>query len=180
MVAVLPPLPSARPFPTRLVAFLAGLLLAGVCVLVLEAATPADPPVSFVAHTGVINMSEGLALKGYDPVAYFTDGRAVPGDPGLSTSFDGAVWRFESLAHRRAFLAHPSRYEPEYGGFCAYGLALGRKTDIDPTAFSIIGGRLYLNADQDTRVMWRQNLLDAIAEADRNWPTVKDRPVVVR
>ena len=98
----------------------------------------------------------------------------------FSLDFDGAIWRFESQAHRQAFQAHPTRYEPEYGGFCAYGLAEGLKTDIDPAAFSIIGGRLYLNADADTRVLWRQNLLKSIAQADRNWPEVKDQPVLIR
>lgn len=180
MIAASTSLPPRHPFPTRLMAYLAGLLLAGGMALALDAATPADPPPSVAAHTGVVNATEGVAIKGYDPVAYFTDGKAMPGDPALSLSFDGAVWRFESAAHRRAFQAHPTRYEPEYGGFCAYGLAEGRKTDIDPTAFSIIGGRLYLNADLATRALWRQNLLTAIAEADRNWPTVKDRPVLVR
>ncbi len=73
---------------------------------------------------------------------------------------------------------HPTRYEPEYGGFCAYGASKGYKTDIDPAAFSIIGGRLYLNANLDVRTVWRNDLLTAIAEADRNWDEVKDQPLL--
>lgn len=180
MVAASTSLPPVRAFPTRLMAFLVGLLLAGSTAMALDAATPTDPPASAAAHTGVVNAPGGIAIKGYDPVAYFTDGKAVPGDPAFSLDFDGAIWRFESQAHRQAFQAHPTRYEPEYGGFCAYGLAEGLKTDIDPAAFSIIGGRLYLNADADTRVLWRQNLLKSIAQADRNWPEVKDQPVLIR
>lgn len=143
-----------------------------------QAATAADQGPSVTAHTGLVNTSEGIAIKGYDPVAYFTEGRPVLGDPAISASFDGAIWQFTTPEHRRVFLEHPTRYEPEYGGFCAYGAAKGYKTDIDPAAFSIIGGRLYLNANLDIRTVWRSELLTSIAEADRNWAEVKEQQLL--
>jgi len=142
------------------------------------AAWSADPLPTSTYHTGLVNADDGLAIKGYDPVAYFTEGRPVPGNPEIRAELDGATWQFTTIEHRDAFLAHPTRYEPEYGGFCAYGAAQGQKTDIDPAAFSIIGGRLYLNASIDVRTVWRSELLTAIAKADRNWAEVKDQPIL--
>ncbi len=170
---------ARRPTPVRLMVYGVVLLVAAAALWAFDT-TPDDRPVMFTAHTGAMNTDQGLAIKGFDPVAYFTDGEAVPGDPAIIAMVDGVTWRFESEEHRLAFLAHPTRYEPEYGGFCAYGLSQGIKTDIDPAAFSIVGGRLYLNASVETRTVWRQNLLTAIADADRHWPEVKDQPTVVR
>lgn len=172
--------PAAPLSPPRfgLLAYAAGLLLAVAMPFAIGAASPIDPPATVAAHNGLVNADDGVAIKGYDPVAYFTEGRPVLGDPAVTAEFDGATWRFATPEHRRAFLAYPSRYEPEYGGFCAYGAAKGRKTDIDPAAFSIIGGRLYLNASLEARMVWRNDLLNAIAAADRNWPQVKDQPIL--
>lgn len=178
MIAALAVLLSAPRI--SLAACVVGISLAAATPLAIEAATPAEPAATITSHTGLVNAPEGVAIKGYDPVAYFTEGKPVPGDPQISAEFDGAVWRFTTGEHRRVFLAHPTRYEPEYGGFCAYGAAKGLKTDIDPAAFSIIGGRLYLNADLDVRTRWRADLLTAIAEADRNWAEVKDQPLLLR
>ena len=178
MVAVFATLFDA---PRRsLAAYVLGITLAAATPLALADATPGDltPGTIVTSHTGLVNAPEGIAIKGYDPVAYFTEGRPVLGDPQISAEFDGATWQFTTPEHRSAFLAHPTRYEPEYGGFCAYGAAKGFKTDIDPAAFSIIGGRLYLNANLDVRTIWRNDLLTAIAEADRNWDEVKDQPLL--
>lgn len=161
-----------------LTACVVGIALAAATPLAIKAATAGDPAPAVIWHSGLVNAPEGIAIKGYDPVAYFTEGRPVLGDPAVTASFDGATWQFTTPEHRSAFLAHPTRYEPEYGGFCAYGAAQGRKTDIDPAAFSIIGGRLYLNANLDVRTIWRADLLSAIAEADRNWAEVKDQPLL--
>jgi hypothetical protein len=179
-MAVTSPLLAVRSVRARLLVGGAGLLLAAAVLWIFDPGAADERPVMFSAHTGAVNTDAGLAIKGYDPVAYFTDGTAAPGDPSISAELDGVTWRFKSEEHRLAFLAHPTRYEPEYGGFCAYGLAQGLKTDIDPAAFSIIGGRLYLNASVATRTVWRQNLLTSISEADRNWPEVKDQPTLIR
>jgi hypothetical protein len=180
MVTAFTALISAHRF--HLAASVVGIALAMTSRSAIEAATPADPTLSAPAiwHSGLVNAPEGVAIKGYDPVAYFTEGKPVLGNPEVAASLDGAVWHFTTPEHRAVFLANPLRYEPEYGGFCAYGAAQGRKTDIDPAAFSIIGGRLYLNADLDTRTVWRADLLGAIAEADRQWAAVKDQPLLLR
>ena len=176
MTAALAAPPSVRRL--MLAVSSAVVLLVAATPLAPRAAGPADAPPPFVAHTGLVNAADGIAIKGYDPVAYFTEGRPVLGDPAIRAEYDGAVWQFTTVEHRDAFLAHPTRYEPEYGGFCAYGAAQGLKTDIDPAAFSIIGGRLYLNASVDVRTRWRSELLNSIARADRNWAEVKDQPIL--
>jgi len=131
-------------------------------------------------HEGVVNTVEGVAVKGYDVVAYFTDGKAVLGDPDITARYDGADWRFISEAHRKAFIDDPAKYEPDFGGFCAYAVAHGTKADIDPAAYTIVNGRLYLNYSIDIRTMWRKDLPTELANGDKNWPTVKDLTEVLR
>ena len=175
------PLAAMLSAPTlSLAACVLGITFAVVTPMAIEAASPGGPTPGTIAtsHTGLVNAPDGIAIKGYDPVAYFTEGQPVLGDPQIQAELDGATWQFTTPEHRSAFLAHPTRYEPEYGGFCAYGASKGLKTDIDPAAFSIIGGRLYLNANIDVRAKWRNNLLSAIAKADRNWAGVKDQPLL--
>jgi len=171
--------PSALP-RLRLAVSVAVIVLAAATPGAMQAATPGDSAPVVTWHSGLVNAPEGIAIKGYDPVAYFTEGKPVLGDPDIAASLDGAVWHFTTPEHRSVFLANPRRYEPEYGGFCAYGAAQGLKTDIDPAAFSIIGGRLYLNANLDVRTLWRAQLLTAIAEADRHWTEVKGQPLILR
>ncbi|HEV2678611.1 MAG TPA: YHS domain-containing (seleno)protein [Aliidongia sp.] len=132
------------------------------------------------SHEGVVNTVEGIAIKGYDPVAYFTDGKPVLGVPEITAQFDGASWRFATEAHRRAFVAHPAKYEPDFGGFCAYAVAHGQKADIDPAAFTIVNGKLYLNYTLQARVLWRKDLPTELVDGDKNWPTVKLQTTVVR
>jgi YHS domain-containing protein len=170
---------AASRLALRKVALAAGVLLVVAAPLTLQAASPIEVPASASAyHIDLINTAGGVAIKGYDPVGYFTEGRPVEGNPAITAELGGATWFFATPEHRDAFLAHPTRYEPEYGGFCAYGLARGLKTDSDPAAFSIIGGRLYLNANLNVRTVWRADLLTSIAEADRNWPEVRDQPIL--
>ncbi len=90
------------------------------------------------------NLDGGLALRGYDPVAYF-EGRAMEGLPALSLTRDGATYRFASEAHRKAFEADPVKYEPAYGGWCAWAMYdSGEKVDVDPATFKVVNGRVYL------------------------------------
>lgn len=86
---------------------------------------------AYAAIAGEQNLTfHGIAIQGYDPVAYFTDQRAVPGDPGITATHDGAIYQFASTAHKAAFEADPARYAPQYGGYCAYAAAQGAKASI--------------------------------------------------
>jgi YHS domain-containing protein len=140
--------------------------------LILTAVTP--------AFAGSTNESGGVALKGHDPVAYFTDNAAVRGSDAFTATHDGVTYKFASAANRDAFVAAPARYLPRYGGFCAYGAAEGYKADIDPRAFSIVEGKLYLNYDSDIRTKWEKDVPGYIGKADRNWPAVSRSTKVYR
>jgi hypothetical protein len=120
-----------------------------------------------------INAASGVAIGGYDPVAYFTQGRPVRGSRRHRLEWRGAHWLFASAEHRRAFAADPERYAPRYGGFCAYGVAHNAKVKIDPDAWSIVDGRLYLNYDKRVQETWTQDKPRYIADADRNWPALE-------
>jgi hypothetical protein len=113
---------------------------------------------------------EGIALHGYDPVAYFDRGAAVPGDPGIESSWRGATWRFASEEHREAFVRDPDKYAPRYGGYCAYAVAQDTTADIDPTVWAIVDGRLYLNLDASIGRKWEKDRARYIEQADEHWP----------
>ena len=117
-----------------------------------------------------VNAAGGVAIEGYDPVAYFTEGRPVPGRPEFAVERDGARWLFASEANRNAFAQEPERYLPQYGGFCAYAVANRQFAKIDPQAWTIEGGRLFLNYDLQIRDRWLRDVDGYISRADRNWP----------
>ena len=128
--------------------------------------------ISAVASAGSVNESEGVALKGYDPVAYFTEHRAAKGSDQFTALYQGATYKFESAANRDAFKANPAKYEPQYGGYCAYGVAGGHKADITPEAFTVVDGKLCLNYNKAVRFIWKRDTQGYISKADQNWPTV--------
>ena len=123
-----------------------------------------------------LGSSDGVAIRGYDPVAYFRDSGPRPGKPEFSVRHGGAVWRFASAEHKALFEADPERYLPAYGGFCAYGTSRGYLVKIEPDAWSIVDGKLYLNYDLGVRETWARRTKTYIARADGNWPrlTAKD------
>lgn len=114
----------------------------------------------------------GVAVGGYDPVAYFTQGKPVKGSPQFSTDWNGAKWQFASAENLAAFKAAPERYAPQYGGYCAYAVSQGGLAPGDPEQWSIKGGKLYLNLSSSIRRTWLLNAQGYIVEADRNWPRV--------
>ncbi len=117
----------------------------------------------------------GVAIHGYDPVAYFTDGKPVEGSSDIAFEWQGATWRFASAEHRKAFAADPARYAPQYGGYCAYAVAKNSTADIEPEAFTVVDGRLYLNYDQDIQATWRKDPKGYIQKADGFWPQMIKR-----
>lgn len=120
--------------------------------------------------------AQGVALKGYDPVAYFTRGAPTPGLATISTRVNGVTYRFATAANRDAFMADPERYLPAYGGYCAMGMVGGRKFDIDPTAWRIENGTLYLNKDPKTQQSWLRDVPGNIRKADVKWPELIAKP----
>lgn len=112
------------------------------------------------------------AIKGYDSVAYFTQNKAVKGKSEFSTEYQGAKWLFSSQANLELFTANPSKYAPQYGGYCAYAVSQGYTASIKPELFTIHEGKLYLNYNADVNNKWRNNKLDFISKADKNWPEI--------
>jgi hypothetical protein len=123
-------------------------------------------------YTGAFS---SLGAGGYDVVAYFTQGRAVEGNPEYAMSYDGATWRFESEEDLALFKSHPAIFLPQYGGYCAWAVAQGHTASGDPTVWKVVNGKLYLNYDRDVQAKWNANIPKFIADADRNWPSVLDR-----
>ena len=116
----------------------------------------------------------GNAIEGYDPVAYRTMGEPVEGSSDFEHEWMGATWRFANAEHRDLFAADPERYAPAYGGYCAYGVSLGRKPGIDPAAWDIVDDRLYLNLNLDIPARWRQDRPGYIETANAIWPTIEN------
>jgi YHS domain-containing protein len=100
-----------------------------------------------------VNSAGGVAIKGYDPIAYFTEQRPVKGSEAYEYLWKGASWRFASSEHLSLFKADPEKYAPKYGGYCAYAISQGKIADIDPEAWTVFEGRLYLNLNKDVQVM---------------------------
>jgi len=133
-------------------------------------------PIGSTQGVDEINVSKGgtlagpgLAAHGYDVVAFFTDGKALFGSDAYAVAYKGGTYRFASQANLDAFKADPAKYEPAYGGFCAYGTALGKKFDGDPRYWKIVDGRLYLNLNGDIQAEWSKHTAGNIAKADKNW-----------
>jgi YHS domain-containing protein len=114
--------------------------------------------------------SEGVAIEGYDPVAYFTDSKPVKGSPQYTYQWHGAVWHFASAQHRDAFAKFPDSYAPQYGGYCAYGVSQGHTAPVDPAAWKIINGKLYLNYNREVQELFLKDPSSGIEKADQNWP----------
>lgn len=123
-----------------------------------------------------VNVDKNLvAIEGYDPVAYFEDRKPVKGSDDFKFKFENAVYQFASQAHLNTFKKNPKKYVPEYGGFCAYGVSKGYAVGIDPDAWSIVDGKLYLNYSLKVQKTWSEDKPGYIKKADVNWPTVAEK-----
>lgn len=114
-----------------------------------------------------------IALRGYDPVAYFVDGAPARGSRALWYTFDDVVYLFRSADHREKFAADPERYAPQYAGYCAAGVSKGYKAEPDPEAWIIANGKLFVFQRQDRVPEFRKRLSELTAKASANWPTVR-------
>jgi YHS domain-containing protein len=110
------------------------------------------------------------AIKGYDPVAYFTHGRPVKGDKQYTHDWNGATWYFATDEHRMRFKQEPDRYAPQYGGYCAWAVSQGDTADIDPEAWKIVDGKLYLNYSLKIQKKWEADIPGLVRKANENWP----------
>lgn len=128
-----------------------------------------------LAGCGTINatLTDGdgreVMLLGHDPVSYFTAGRPQRGDPKIAATHDGRTYYFATEAHRHEFVAHPAKYEPQYGGFCSNGMAYGVKMSTDPTAWTIVDGRLFVFGDILGYEEWKLDLRSNIRTGDALW-----------
>lgn len=119
------------------------------------------------------NLEKGLAIQGYDPVAYFSSNKAIKGKKELAANFEGVIYYFSSAANKDAFVKKPRKYEPQYGGWCAYAMgATGEKVEIDPETFKILDGKLYLfyhTWSNNTLPKWNKDEVKLKANADKVW-----------
>ena len=139
-----------------------------ICLLSLFVAGAASAGSPIAA----VNTEHGLAIKGYDPVAYFTTGEPTPGLAQFSAIYKGATYRFASAENRDRFIAAPEKFVPQYGGYCAYAISLNKIADIDPEEWAIIKDKLYLNNGFLAQTLWSFDKSGNIARGDQNWPLV--------
>jgi YHS domain-containing protein len=130
-------------------------------------APPAARAASPEIFTGLVR---GVAVGGYDAVAYFTEHKPVPGKPDITYSWKGATWRFSSAQNRDAFKAAPEKFAPQYGGYCAYAVAQGATASGDPKSWRIVDGKLYLNLSPSVQKLWEKDIPGYVKAADKNWP----------
>ena len=114
-------------------------------------------------------------INGYDPVAYFTEGKPVKGNGYHVTEHEGVTYMFANKKNRKMFEADPEMYLPEYGGYCAYGVAVGKKFEIDPEIWKIENGKLYLNLDEGIQKKWNKDIPGYIQKANANWREIAEK-----
>ena len=122
------------------------------------------------------NVEKGIGIQGYDPVAYFNQNKAVKGNPSLSANAEGIIYYFSTQANKDLFIKNYKKYEPQYGGWCAYAMgATGEKVEIDPETFKVEDGKLYLfyhSWTNNTLPKWNANEATLKPNADKNWSTL--------
>jgi YHS domain-containing protein len=123
----------------------------------------------------VFTNRKGVALEGYDPISYFTDGKPVKGDRKIEATYEGALYHFVSQAHRETFEKDPSKYAPAYGGFCGYAASIGKVRPANPLLWSIVNGRLIVQHTKSTVVLWEKDVPGNKAKADKNWPLLEEK-----
>jgi YHS domain-containing protein len=128
------------------------------------------------AAAEIVNIDKnGLALQGYDPVAYFTDGKPVKGSADFTASYKGAIYQFTSAEHRDMFKATPAKYEPQFGGFCGYAASINKLAPIEVQYFQVLHGRLILQHNKKAWDLWHKDVEGNLKKADSNWPTLSQQ-----
>lgn len=133
---------------------------------------------SSLSFASAVNTGDNdVAIHGYDPVAYFTMNKPIEGKAKYTATYDGAIYRFSSAENRDLFKANTAKYAPQYGGYCAMGVALNKKLDVDPSAFYIADDKLYLNYNADVQKKWLQDVPANVHTADRVWDGIENLSV---
>lgn len=152
--------------------FLASLLAS----MAFTVATPVTAYAQDPHSTAAVNLdTQGVALQGYDPVAYFTLKTPTIGKAAYTYTYEGARYRFASSEHLEKFKAHPAQYAPQFGGFCAMGVVLEKKLDGDPQAWRVVDGKLYLNVNKEIQKKWLEDVPGHISKAGQTWPQIKNK-----
>lgn len=128
---------------------------------------------TFAQTTKHINLKDNVAIQGYDPVAYFENNKAVKGKNEITSEYNGAIYHFSSESNKSLFLKNSSRYEPQFGGYCAYGMSEGYEAPIQPEAFTIVDNKLYLNYNLEVRKLWSNKQKIRIENAVNNWDRIQ-------
>ena len=127
----------------------------------------------FAQTKTLLNLDKtGVAIQGYDPVGFFTDHQPVKGDPKYVTKRDGAIYFFASKEHKELFAQNPAKYEPAFGGYCAYGVSRNKLVEIDVAASQVVDGKLLLQYSKGVRNDFNQDVKGNLAKADANWPAL--------
>lgn len=126
------------------------------------------------AQKSEIFAPKGKAIKGYDPVAFFTESKPVKGADSLSYQWKEATWLFSSRQNLDAFTASPEKYAPQYGGYCAYGTAEGHKAPTQTDTWTVVNDKLYFNYNAKVKEIWSKDQQNLILKADQKWPELKD------
>jgi YHS domain-containing protein len=135
-------------------------------------------PFQAKSSINAVNVDENrVAVKGYDTVAYFTESKPVQGSDQYTANYQGAVYQFSSSENLALFKGNPEKYAPQYGGYCAFGVTQEKKYDIDPTAWAIVGDKLYLNLNAGAQRVWDKDRVGNINTADVNWIDIAPKTV---
>jgi len=124
--------------------------------------------------------AKGLALDGYDAVAYFTENKPREGKPEFTADYGGAKYQFATAENRDAFSKDPAKYAPQYGGYCAWAVSHGYTADTDPNTGKVVDGKLYLNYNPDVAKKWQEDIPKYIADGDSNWKKLAGNPEEAR
>ncbi len=120
-----------------------------------------------------VNLEKSIAIKGYDPIAYFISNKAIEGNKSIATTIEGVTYYFSSQKNKELFIKDPKKFEPQYGGWCAYAMgAINSKVEIDPETFKVIDGKLYLfyhTWTNNTLTKWNEDERNLKTKADKNW-----------
>jgi hypothetical protein len=139
-----------------------------LALFLLSAPVEAKDPV----YTGTFS---SLAVSGYDPVAYFTEGKPLEGSSAFEHKWNGATWRFATAKNLEALKADPEAYAPQYGGYCAWAVSQGYTASSDPNAWRVVGNKLYLNYNREVQQTWEKDAAGNIVKANQNWPKVLEK-----